>query len=187
MVSHGTAGGPRMTDRDAAMAGADARRCRLKRRLVGVAVLVAATLGPVEPALPDGAPNRHQDRRTYIGLWGYFTTCRAANDLMISYRRRHAEFPHETVAHQATGCRVLSRQGAPPKWELELSCRIWSGQQPPLTARVRQVITMRDNGRTLDIESRNRTTGETRTFNVFYCRQHHEPELMPLGILDDPE
>ncbi len=176
-----------MTGRDAACAGAYARRFRLRRGLVGLGALVAATLGPVGPVLPDGTSNGPPQRRNYVGLWGYFTTCRASNNLMISYGRRTAEFPHETVARKATGCRVLSRQGALPRWELELSCRIWTGAEPPPVIRVRQVIMMRSDGRTLDIESLNRTTGETRRFDVFYCRQHHEPELMPLRILDDPE
>lgn len=173
-----------MTGRDAACAGADARRSRLSVGLIALGALVAATLGPV---LADGMSNGPPQRRNYVGLWGYFTTCRASNDLMISYSRRTAEFPHETVARKATGCRVLSRQGALPRWELELSCRVWTGAEPPPAIRVRQVIMMRSDGRTLDIESLNRTTGETRRFDVFYCRQHHEPELMPLGILDDPE
>jgi hypothetical protein len=176
-----------MTGRDPAYAGADARRSRLRRGLFGLGALVAATLGPVGPVLADGASHGLPQRWSYVGLWGYFTTCRASNDLMISYDRRTAGFPHETVARQAAGCRVLSRQGAAPRWTLELSCRVWTGAEPPPVIRVRQVILMRDNGRTLDIESLNRTTGESRTFGVFYCRQHHEPELMPLGILEPPE
>lgn len=176
-----------MTRRDAACAGTDMRRPRLRPGLVGLWALAAAMLGPAGPGLADGASNGHLQRRTYIGLWGYFTTCRAANERMISYGRRTADFPDETLARDAMGCRVLSRQGALPRWELELSCRGWTGAQPPPVVRVRQVIMTRDNGRTLDIESLNRSTGETRRLNVFYCRQHHEPELMPLGILDPPQ
>ena len=171
-----------MTVRDAVLARRPGRS-RLGRGLAGFGALVAGALGLTGQALADGFP----ERRSLIGLWGYFTTCRAANELMISYRRRHAEFPHETVAHHATTCRILSRQGAAPRWERELSCRVLSDVQPAPTVRVRQVITARGNGLTLDIESLNRTTGETRTFDVFYCRQHHEPELVPLGILDPPE
>lgn len=170
-----------------ALALGDVLKPARTRSLVVLAVFIVVTLGLVRQAMSDGMPNASPERRDYIGLWGYFTTCRAPNELMISYRRRQAEFPHETVAHHWTACRVLSRRGAPPRWELELSCRVWNGAQPPPVIRVRQSITTRDGGRTLDIESLNRTTGETRKLNVFYCRQHHEPELMPLGILEEPE
>lgn len=167
-------------------APADISQSPLGSILACLALGAAATLCLAQPALSD-EPTGHNTRPGYIGLWGYFTTCRAANDFMFSYRRGRAEMPHETVGLNSMSCRVLSRRGASPRWELELICQVWSGAQPPPVLRLRQMIVALEGGQKLNIESLNRTTGETRHFNVFYCRQHHEPERLPRGILEERE
>lgn len=156
----------------------------LARRAVLMLVAVPAAFAMLawDVAVGDARPHERHD---FVGVWGYRTTCRTATELMFGFHRRRVEMPYETVHMASVSCRILSRRGASPRWELELACRVLDGSRPTRVLRLRQALVLSRGGMSMDISSLDRATGETRTMNVFYCRRHDEPEIMPRGILED--
>lgn len=164
------------------------RRRRGRAPISAPALVVPALVSAMALAVPAGARADGADRarQSHVGLWAASTSCRVPNDVLWSYSRRTVTVPAGALHQGTLECRIVARGGAPSLRTLDLACRTWEAGRMRDTMRMRHVLRSSRFGTRLEVAAVVPSTGEVFGFDLFYCRQRHEPEVLPEGTLEEP-